>query len=134
MNLLEILSIMAQMTGENYEAFRELRNAYFRSESELESMTNRANDLMTENERLKEAMRWIPVGERMNIQKLEDALMMGRSLTITIDFVDDEEGNPVADWSVTEDGKPLASYLNCDSVEEALEEISEAIWNDGREE
>lgn len=70
----------------------------------------------------------------MNIQKLEDALMMGRSLTITIDFVDDEEGNPVADWSVTEDGKPLVSDLNCDSVEEALKEISEAIWEDGREE
>jgi hypothetical protein len=69
----------------------------------------------------------------MDIQKLEDALMMGRGLTITITFADDEEGNPVADWSVTENGKPLASDLNCDSIEEALEEISEAIWEGGRE-
>lgn len=64
----------------------------------------------------------------MDIQKLEDALMMGRGLTITITFAD-EEGNPVADWSVTENGKPLVSDLNCDSVEEALEELSEAIWD-----
>lgn len=69
----------------------------------------------------------------MDIQRLEDALMMGRGLTITITFADDEDGNPVADWSVTENGRPLVSDLNCDSVEEALEEISKAIWDDGRE-
>ncbi len=70
----------------------------------------------------------------MNIQKIEDALMQGRRLTITIDFADDDEGKPVVDWSVLENGKPLVSDLNCQSIEEAMEEISEAINEDGREE
>ncbi len=61
----------------------------------------------------------------MEIQELEDALMIGRKLTVTITFADDE-GNPVVDWSITENGK-FVSGLNSSSVEEALEEISKAI-------
>jgi len=60
-------------------------------------------------------------------QEIEDALMQGRRLTITLDFCCDDEGNPVVDWSVLENGKPLTSDLNCQSVEEALGEIGEAI-------
>ncbi len=70
----------------------------------------------------------------MNIQKLEDALMAGRGLVITLEFTDDDEGNPVIYWSVTDNGKPLVSDYNCPSVAEAIETISEAIWDDGREE
>ena len=55
----------------------------------------------------------------IDIRNLENALSQGRKIDIEIEF-SSTDGTPTVDFRIEEDGEFLGSYINAESVEDAL--------------
>lgn len=61
----------------------------------------------------------------VDIQAIEDALLQGRRMEIRFEFVADDEGTPIIDVAVYENGHLIHSSIGEPSFEHAINSVQE---------